>query len=204
MKKPERDRLDPLLARATRALRDEPPPNVADVSRVMARIRMRPQPKLEQHPQRQPHRMRPLRSWWIALAATAAALLLFVGGALRRGTGTSGGPNQERAPSGVAGGALVTPGATRDVRFMLDAPGASRVAVAGDFNHWQPVQLRRDEGSGHWVITLPIADGTYSYSFMVEGRRWVADPVAPAAPDDGFGAPSSVLIVESHDRKGST
>ena len=205
MKKPERDRLDPLLARATRALRDEPPPDVAEVSRVMARIRLRPQPRREGNPQRKTQWLRPHRSWWMAVAVAAAAILLFVGGALKRGTGAADrGPNDGRAPGEVAGAALMTPGATRDVRFMLDAPDASRVAVAGDFNHWQPVQLRRDEGSGHWVITLPIADGTYSYSFMVEGRRWVADPVAPAAPDDGFGAPSSVLIVESHDRKGST
>jgi hypothetical protein len=204
MKKPERDRLDPLLARAARVLRDEPPPNAADVSRVMARIRMRPQPRLESNPLRKPQKFRPHRSWWIALASAAAAIVVFVGAALRRGTGAAGGPDHDRAPAAVAGSALVTPGDTRDVRFMLDAPGASRVAVAGDFNRWQPVQLRRDERSGHWVITLPIADGTYSYSFMVEGRRWVADPVAPAAPDDGFGSPSSVLIVEGHDRKGST
>jgi hypothetical protein len=200
MKKPERDRLDPLLARATRALRDEPSPTVADVSRVMARIRTRPQPERERDPLPPVRRLH--RSSWIA-AAVAAAAILFVGSALRRGTGAARSV-ADPAPGKVAGNVLATPGTMRDVRFMLDAPGASRVAVAGDFNHWQPVQLRRDEGSGHWVITLPIADGTYSYSFVVEGRRWVADPVAPAAPDDGFGAPSSVLIVESHDRKGST
>ena len=204
MKKPERDRLDPLLARATRALRDEPSPTVADVSRVMARIRTRPSPELERNTLRRPRRVWLHRSWWIAAAVAAAAILVVVVGAQRRSTGAASGSNDDPASGKVAGNTLATPGATRDVRFMLDAPGASRVAVAGDFNHWQPVQLRRDEGSGHWVITLPIADGTYSYSFMVEGRRWVADPVAPAAPDDGFGAPSSVLVVESHDRKGST
>jgi hypothetical protein len=205
MSRPERERLDPLLARATRALRDEPPASVTDVSRVMERVRVRPRPTLVHTLSRPPRVARRHRPWWIAAGVAAAAIMLFIGGALRRGTVPAvRGPNDGLAPGEIATAMLAAPGAMREVRFTLDAPGASRVAVAGDFNRWQPVQLRRDEGSGHWVITLPIADGTYSYSFVVEGRRWVADPVAPAAPDDGFGAPSSVLIVESHDRKGST
>ena len=220
MKKPERERLDPLLARATRALRDEPPASPADVAQVMARVRARPLPARQARPQRSAllkSIVVPLyRYWWIAAGLAAAAIVLFVAGALRRDAASiARPPNDVLAPGELA----ASPGAPRDsrgaggsavnrdlrdVRFVLDAPGASRVAVAGDFNHWQPVQLRRQGDSSQWIITLPIAEGTYSYSFMVEGRRWVADPVAPVAPDDGFGAPSSVLIVESHDRKGST
>jgi hypothetical protein len=200
----ERDGLDPLLARATRALRDEPSASAHDVGRVMARVRARPRPEVDGAVQVLPaSRARVHRRWYIASGIAAAAVVVLVTGEVRRSAvPVARDPNDTLAPGEIAGS---TPLRTRDVRFMLDAPGASRVAVAGDFNHWQPVPLRREGGDGHWVVTLPIADGTYSYSFVVEDRRWVADPVAPAAPGDGFGAPSSVLIVEGHvARKGST
>jgi hypothetical protein len=170
----------------------------------MARVRVRPRPKATGAvPVRSAPRPHAYRRWYLAGGIAAAAVVLLVSGEVRRGAApVAREPNDTLAPGEIAGAAA--PG-TRDVRFMLDAPGASRVAVAGDFNHWQPVPLRREGGNGQWVVTLPIADGTYSYSFVVEDRRWVADPVAPAAPGDGFGAPSSVLIVEGHvARKGST
>ena len=200
----ERDGLDPLLARATRALRDEAPASGDDMGRVMARVRTRPRPQVDAAVQVPlASRARVQRRWYIAGGIAAAAVVALLTAEVRRSAAPiARDPNDALAPGEIAGTTALH---TRDVRFMLDAPGASRVAVAGDFNHWQPVPLRREGGDGHWVVTLPIADGTYSYSFVVEDRRWVADPVAPAAPGDGFGAPSSVLIVEGHEaRKGST
>jgi len=85
--------------------------------------------------------------------------------------------------------------AARLVTFVLVAPGAQRVAVAGDFNDWATsrLQLQRGDG-GVWTATVPLAPGRYAYSFVVDGDRWVADPAMPAAPDD-FGTPSSILTV---------
>lgn len=91
----------------------------------------------------------------------------------------------------------VAPGRTEwPVQFVLVAPGATSVAVAGDFNDWQPerLPLRRSDG-GLWSAAVPLPGGRYTYSFLVDGRRWVADPTAPRAPGDDFGAPSSVVMV---------
>jgi hypothetical protein len=33
------------------------------------------------------------------------------------------------------------------------------------------------------------------YAFIVDGDRWVADPAAPMAPEDGFGIRNSVIVV---------
>ncbi len=42
---------------------------------------------------------------------------------------------------------------------------------------------------------MPLAPGRYQYAFVVDGRRFVADPAAPRAVDDDFGQPSSVVTV---------
>jgi hypothetical protein len=48
-----------------------------------------------------------------------------------------------------------------------------------------------------------MSAGRHLYSFFTvgkDGEQWLADPNAPAAPDDGFGRANSVIIVG----KGST
>lgn len=68
----------------------------------------------------------------------------------------------------------------RLVRLMFEAPGAQRVAVAGDFNAWnaEATPLSRDEGSRRWSVTLALRAGEHRYAFVVDGTRWVPDPRA--------------------------
>jgi hypothetical protein len=83
------------------------------------------------------------------------------------------------------------------IRFELQAPGASRVALVGDFNGWDPAAtpMRRDRAPSTWSVMLPLARGRHVYGFVVDERRWMPDPVAPLAPEDGFGSASSVIVV---------
>jgi hypothetical protein len=85
----------------------------------------------------------------------------------------------------------------RLVRLMLDAPGAMRVAVAGDFNHWdaQANPLVRDERSRRWSVTLALHDGDHRYAFVVDGTRWVPDPRAQREIRGDDGRIYSVLSV---------
>jgi 1,4-alpha-glucan branching enzyme len=82
------------------------------------------------------------------------------------------------------------------VRFVLYAPGASRVAVAGTFNQWDQAAapLVPAGTAGVWTTTLALPVGQHQYAFVVDGRRWIADPAAPAV-DDGFGRRNSVVAV---------
>jgi hypothetical protein len=117
------------------------------------------------------------RLWpWLALAAAVAALLV--------ARPWSGGP---------------TPGDDDAQRFVLVAPSAASVALVGDFNDWDPARTpmqAADAGTrGVWSAVLPLSPGRYRYAFLIDGAQWRADPNAPAALDDGFGAPSSVLTV---------
>jgi hypothetical protein len=81
------------------------------------------------------------------------------------------------------------------VRFVFHDPEARAVSVAGSFNDWSPAAapLARSD-SGAWTVTLSLAPGQHEYAFVVDGRRWVADPAAPAV-DDGFGRRNSVVAV---------
>jgi len=126
-------------------------------------------------------RVRPWTVWAGALAA-AAALALLLGRA---------------APAPVPG--VQARGGTHDsvlVRFVLYAPGAHRVAVAGTFNQWdRGAALLVPAGtSGVWTTTLALPIGQHQYAFVVDGARWVSDPGAPAV-DDGFGRRNSVVAV---------
>jgi hypothetical protein len=81
------------------------------------------------------------------------------------------------------------------VRFELAAPSASRVALVGSFNEWNPVAtpLTRDV-SGKWVVAVQLPRGRHVYAFVVDGDV-TADPDAPRAADDDFGSPNSVVLV---------
>ena len=82
------------------------------------------------------------------------------------------------------------------VRFVLLAPDAKRVTVAGTFNQWDQnaAPLIPAGTGGVWTTTLALPVGQHQYAFVVDGRRWVADPAAPAV-DDGFGRRNSVVAV---------
>jgi Glycogen recognition site of AMP-activated protein kinase len=110
-----------------------------------------------------------VRPWTLAPAlAAAAALVLLLG---------RPGP----APTAVAP-------PTVTVRFVLFAPEARQVGLAGTFNQWDAAQtpLVRAGAPGVWTATLTLPSGQHQYAFVIDGARWVLDPAAPAV-DDGFG-----------------
>jgi hypothetical protein len=82
------------------------------------------------------------------------------------------------------------------VRFVLVAPEAHAVSLAGTFNQWNPraTPLVRTGANGAWTATLTLPPGQHQYAFVVDGVRWVPDPGAPAV-DDGFGRRNSVLTL---------
>ena len=117
-----------------------------------------------------------VRPWMAGALAAAAALVLLVA------------RPEAPAPAGVA------------VRFVLHAPEAQTVGLAGTFNQWDSgaTPLLRSEG-GLWAATLVLPAGEHEYAFVVDGERWVPDPAAPGV-DDGFGRRNSVLTLSDAGR----
>ena len=84
---------------------------------------------------------------------------------------------------------------TVEVRFVLDAPNAKTVFLAGDFSAWDPkgMELRKTP-SGVWERKIRLRRGqAYSYNFVIDGSTWVVDPAAPERVDDGFGGESALI-----------
>ncbi len=87
-------------------------------------------------------------------------------------------------------------GALRPVRFVYVSPAARRVTLVGGFNGWNPdaTPMQRASGGKVWITSVELPPG-HLYAFVVDDSTWVADPQAPLAPEDWFGARNSVLVV---------
>ena len=120
-------------------------------------------------------RLRPV--WTLALAAGLTAVLLL--------------PWRDNS---------LTPGVAEGVaNFVGHFPGARSVEVVGSFNDWSRgmLHLNDDDHDGVWHGAAVLPAGPHEYMFVVDGERWVPDPLAGRYVDDGFGAgqQNSVLIV---------
>lgn len=130
-----------------------------------------------------PHvvRVRPL----MGLAAAAAiAALLFI-------------PARGRGPVEPSGAATaLVPEEAVYVQFVLEAPQAASVAVAGDFNDWLPeTPLADPDGDGVWSGRVRLAPGVHKYMFVIDGSQWITDPQAERYTEDGFGNRNAVLAI---------
>jgi len=103
------------------------------------------------------------RPWVLAPAlALAAALVLWLGW--------------------PAGSPIATQSAgTITVRFVLAAPNAREVSVAGTFNQWdaRATPLVRSGANGVWSATITLPAGQHQYAFVVDGERWMPDDLPP-------------------------
>ena len=122
---------------------------------------------------------------WVVGAVAATALLALVFGR----------PGSADDPVAVAPATAVAPESVF-VKFILFAPAAKNVTLAGTFNRWEPgtTPLVRVNDEGVWTVTLGLPVGQHQYAFVVDGQRWVVDPAAPTV-DDGFGRKNSVVSV---------
>lgn len=83
----------------------------------------------------------------------------------------------------------------KNIEFKCHAPQASRVAVAGEFNDWNPAEtpMHRNEHDG-WAVKIPLPAGRHEYRFVVDGE-WVSDPNARESVPNPFGTANSVITV---------
>jgi hypothetical protein len=182
----ERDDQDDSPIPGLSALRDvTPPPSL--VPGVMRRIAEPAPPSLWRwlrRPRRVQLAISPLGLGGLALAAGVALFVAF------------GGPRRHESAMVL----VVPPSAPGDdghttvvVRFTLRTEGAHQVAVAGDFNDWDPVRtpLVR-EGGDTFAATVRLPHGAHEYMFVVDGK-WVTDPQAAERRPDGFGRDNAVL-----------
>jgi len=54
--------------------------------------------------------------------------------------------------------------------------------------------MTRSDG-GVWTTTIRLKPGRYQYMFVIDGKQWLADPLATEDAGDGFGSNNAVLDV---------
>jgi len=88
-----------------------------------------------------------------------------------------------------------------EVQFSLkiNDSKAHTVAIAGDFNGWNPQTniLEDPEGDGIWTGTLKLEPGRYEYMFVLDGEKWFPDPNALRYVKDGFGNKNAILEINN-------
>ena len=71
--------------------------------------------------------------------------------------------------------AALADGAPVSTHFSYNAPNATSVGLAGEFNSWQPAAMTKG-ADGTWTADVPISPGEYGYKFLVDGNDWEQDP----------------------------
>jgi hypothetical protein len=135
------------------------------------------------------------RWWWGAAAAAALVIGVMRPWHPEHSWGSARaafGKGRTEAPMG--GIREVGAGAVRfDLRLP---PGAHEVAIVGDFNGWddRATPMAQASASGAWSAQVPLGPGRHVYAFVVDGTRWLVDPLAPQVPDAGFGPANAVIV----------
>jgi len=93
----------------------------------------------------------------------------------------------------VSKGAKTTP--ARRIPISVNAAGADKVTITGDFNSWAKEGIRLShDGTGTWRTVLELAPGEYQYRLLVDGE-WRDHSEAAKRVPNPFGTENCVLIV---------
>ena len=142
----------------------------------------------------------PRQRWW--WGAAAAAMLVAVTmrpwrpGATARDADSAFTDAAVRSAV-VPKGTITSVAGGEAVRFDITLPaGAQDVALVGDFNGWDEhaTPMLRRNGNGTWTAQVALSPGRHVYAFVVDGGRWLVDPLAPQVPDAGFGPANAVVV----------
>lgn len=80
------------------------------------------------------------------------------------------------------------------VKFTYPAADALSVEIAGQFNDWRPVAMRRGR-DGEWQAVVELEpDRAYEFRYLVDGQQWVNDPAADRCVPNPFGGENCVAV----------
>ena len=146
----------------------------------------------------------PRQRWW--WGAAAAGLLVAVTmrpwrpDAATRDADSAFTSASESASAMTPSGSITPVNGGGVLRFDLTLPaGATDVSLVGDFNGWdeRATPMLRRNGNGTWTAQVVLPPGRHVYAFVVDGGRWLVDPMAPQVPDAGFGPANAVVVDRS-------
>jgi chromosome partitioning protein len=98
-------------------------------------------------------------------------------------------PVEQKAPSHISNHV--------NKEFVLNAPHAKSVKIAGSFNNWTPTNdyLMAQNEDGKWYKVLSLAPGEYQYKFVIDDITWVEDESNYKVEIDPYYGKNSVIEV---------
>lgn len=81
----------------------------------------------------------------------------------------------------------------KPVNFYYAAPRAELVEIAGDFNSWHPLRMKRTL-DGWWFVQMQLCHGHHHYRFVVDGKPEL-DPQATGEVFDEQNGRVSLIAV---------
>ncbi|MDR2581833.1 MAG: hypothetical protein LBC85_12690 [Fibromonadaceae bacterium] len=84
--------------------------------------------------------------------------------------------------------------AVTEAEFNVFSPASGAVAVAGDFNSWKPVALKKNK-EGNWSGKIKLSKGTHQYKIVFDNQYWETDKANPERIPDGHGGENSIRRV---------
>lgn len=79
------------------------------------------------------------------------------------------------------------------IRLPASAAPGEALFLAGDFNDWRAIPMRRE--GRDWVIRVPLAAGVYHYAFRSADGEWFVPASMAGRRDDGMGGHVAMLVV---------
>jgi 1,4-alpha-glucan branching enzyme len=80
--------------------------------------------------------------------------------------------------------------------FILYAPQAKKVSLAGSFNNWDTKRFSaKKDTKGNWLVKLNLKPGRHEYKFFVDGNWW-NDPQCTSNIQNSFGTSNSIIEVK--------
>ncbi len=183
-----------LKARLASAYRNIPPSDERMVARC---VRMVLERVTAEHAIPTRSKVASRRFYLIGASAVAAALLATV--TIRNRT-PAGEPAQNGDAARTSPIATTTPIAG-GIQFDLRLPkgSAANVSVVGDFNGWdaKATPMVKDAKSGEWSAKIVLLPGRHIYAYVVNGEKWIVDPLKPQIPDAGYGQANAVVVEDA-------
>jgi len=83
----------------------------------------------------------------------------------------------------------------KKVIFVIKAPEARKVMLAGDFNNWDfnSTPLRKSKKQ-EWQKSMTLKPGRYQYKFVIDGN-WIIDPSNTNLEYSSLGTENSVIEI---------
>ena len=81
------------------------------------------------------------------------------------------------------------------IRFTLKPSHSPKtVQLAGDFNNWKPIPMRRDANRA-FTLDVPLGFGAHQYKFIID-QQWTPDPDNTLSIPNSYGTTNSVAQVD--------